>query len=191
MKPVSETVKGVSASRWTLDVGRRIGARVPAGPARASRTTECPPGRSCDAGRHARLRVRRVLGVVAGVDLATLFVPVMGSTWWSLGPLVAASLLLGQVLQLGPNLVEVPISAMLVLGIGAAGADTVGTGPVVETLIGATVGVAINPLFPPAVRTRHAGHAVEGFVRDWASPRSWSWPLGPPALDETRVAAGR
>jgi hypothetical protein len=61
----------------------------------------------------------------------------------------------GQVLRLGSNLVEVPISAMLVLGVGySAGAQAVGAGRVVETLIGAAVGVLVNVLFPPAVQTQ-------------------------------------
>src|SRR3954462_8594769 len=102
--------------------------------------------------------IQRVLSVVAGVALAVLFVSVVGLTWWSLGALVAASIVVGQLLRLGPNLVEVPISAMLVLGVGyAAGAESVGTGRVVETLLGAAVGVLVNVLFPPPVQTKYAG----------------------------------
>ena len=82
--------------------------------------------------------VERVLSVVAGVALAMGFVSVVGLTWWSLGILVAASIIVGQLLRLGPNLIEVPISAMLVLGVGyAAGAEATGMSRVVETLIGA------------------------------------------------------
>ena len=39
-------------------------------------------------------------------------------TLWSLGILVVSSFMIGQILRLGPHLVEVPISAMLVLGVG-------------------------------------------------------------------------
>src|SRR5687767_14480197 len=77
--------------------------------------------------------IQRVLSVVAGVSLAALFVSWVGLTWWSLAALVAASIVVGQLLRLGPHLVEVPISAMLVLGVGyAAGAESVGAGRVVE-----------------------------------------------------------
>jgi len=48
--------------------------------------------------------VQRVLSVVAGVALAVLFVSVVGLTWWSLGALVAASIVVGQLLRLGPHL---------------------------------------------------------------------------------------
>jgi uncharacterized membrane protein YccC len=113
--------------------------------------------------------IERVLSVVSGVALAVLFVSLVGLTWWSLGALVAASIIVGQVLRLGPNLVEVPISAMLVLGVGySAGAQSVGAGRVLETLIGAVVGVLVNVLFPPAVQTRHAGQAVERFAEEIA-----------------------
>ena len=95
--------------------------------------------------------VQRVLSVVAGVALAVLLVSVVGLTWWSLGALVAASIVVGQSLRLGPHLVEVPISAMLVLGVGhAAGAESIGSGRVVETVVGAIVGVLVNIAFPPS-----------------------------------------
>ncbi len=98
--------------------------------------------------------VQRVFSVVAGVGLAMLFVSLVGLTWWSLALLIAASIVVGQLLALGPHLVEVPISAMLVLGVGyAAGAESVGGGRVVETVIGAVVGVLGNVLFPPPVRS--------------------------------------
>jgi uncharacterized membrane protein YccC len=111
---------------------------------------------------------QRVLSVVSGVALAVLFVAVVGLTWWSLAALVAAAIVIGQLLRLGPHLVEVPISAMLVLGVGATGAESVGAGRVVETLIGAAVGVLVNVLFPPAVQTRYAVQAVQKFADEIA-----------------------
>src|SRR5690242_15498531 len=62
--------------------------------------------------------VQRVLAVVLGVTLAVGFASVVGLHWWSLAVLVAASIICGQILRLGPHLLEVPISAMLVLGVG-------------------------------------------------------------------------
>lgn len=112
---------------------------------------------------------QRVLSVVAGVALAVLFVAVVGLTWWSLGALVAAAIVVGQLLRLGPHLVEVPISAMLVLGVGASGAESVGSGRVLETLIGAAVGMLVNILFPPAVQTRYAVRSVERFADEMAA----------------------
>ena len=113
--------------------------------------------------------VQRVLSVVAGVALAVLFVAVLGLSWWSLGMLVAAAIVVGQLLRLGPHLVEVPISAMLVLGVGVAGAESVGGDRVLETLIGAAVGMLVNVLFPPAVQTRYAVRSVERFAGEIAA----------------------
>jgi uncharacterized membrane protein YccC len=112
--------------------------------------------------------VQRVLSVVSGVALAVLFVEVVGLTWWSLAALVAASILVGQLLRLGPHLVEVPISAMLVLGVGASAAESAGADRVVETLIGAAVGMLVNLLFPPAVQTRYATQALDKFADEIA-----------------------
>ncbi|WP_158579908.1 FUSC family protein [Geodermatophilus marinus] len=112
--------------------------------------------------------VQRVLSVVSGVALAVLFVAVVGLTWWSLAALVAASILVGQLLRLGPHLVEVPISAMLVLGVGASTAGTVGADRVLETLVGAAVGIAVNAAVPPAVQTRYATRSVGHFAAEIA-----------------------
>ena len=114
--------------------------------------------------------VERVLAVLAGVALATGFASVVGLTWWSLGILVAAAIVVGQLLRLGPNLIEVPISAMLVLGVGfTAGAEAAALSRVVETLIGAAVGVLVNVVFPPAVRSRYAGQAVQRLAEEIAA----------------------
>ena len=114
--------------------------------------------------------VQRVLAVVLGVTLAVGFVSVVGLNWWSLGILVAASIISGQILRLGPHLLEVPISAMLVLGVGyLGGAESTGAGRIVETLIGAAVGVLVNVAFPPAVQTRFAGQAVAKYAGEIAS----------------------
>jgi hypothetical protein len=114
--------------------------------------------------------IQRVLSVVAGVALAVLFVSAVGLTWWSLAALVGASIVVGQLLRLGPHLVEVPISAMLILGVGfAAGAESVGAGRVGETVVGAVVGVLVNVLFPPKVRSRYAGEAVQRLADEIAA----------------------
>jgi hypothetical protein len=107
--------------------------------------------------------VRRIVSVVAGVGLAIGLSIFVGFHWWSLALIIAASLLVGQALRLGPHLLEVPISAMLILAVGGLG--TRATDRVVETLIGAAVGLLINLIFPPAVQTRSAGEAVERFAQ--------------------------
>ena len=105
-----------------------------------------------------RSSVDRVASVVAGVLLAVAFSAVAGLSWWSLGTLVFLSLVVGWLLRLGDNLLEVPISAMLVLGVydpSVAAWDRVQA-----TLIGAGVGVLATVLAPPPVYSAPAGRAV-------------------------------
>lgn len=103
--------------------------------------------------------LKRVLSVVSGVVIAVLLSEVVGLTWWSLGAVIAAALVIGQLLRLGEHLLEAPISAMLVLGV--SGAQAAAASRVAETLVGAGVGVLINVVFPPPLRGRDAGAVVE------------------------------
>ena len=112
--------------------------------------------------------VDRVLSVVAGVAVAATFATFVELTWWSLAIVIAVSILVGQVLRLGANLIEVPISAMLVLGVGSLAAESAAWQRVGETLVGATVGVVSNLLFPPRVRVQDAVTAIEGLADDLA-----------------------
>ncbi|HVH20827.1 MAG TPA: aromatic acid exporter family protein, partial [Pseudonocardia sp.] len=106
--------------------------------------------------------LQRVASVVSGVLVALLFVSVVGLSWWSLGLLVGASIVVGQLLRLGPQLIEAPISAMLVLGVGYLGeAEMVATGRVLETLVGTAVGLAVNLAVPPSVQSRYAVQALQ------------------------------
>jgi hypothetical protein len=105
--------------------------------------------------------VDRVVSVVAGVSLAVAFSAVVPLQWWSLGVLIATSIMIGQVLRLQSNLIEVPISAMLVLGVGSLGADRAAWQRITETLVGAAVGIAANLLLPPKVATADAGEAID------------------------------
>jgi hypothetical protein len=103
----------------------------------------------------------RVLSVVAGVSLAVGFSAVVPLEWWSLGLLIGVSIMIGQALRLRNNLIEVPISAMLVLGVGALGAESAAWQRFTETLVGAGVGIASNLVFPPKVASDDAGNALK------------------------------
>src|SRR3954451_18837596 len=103
--------------------------------------------------------LKRVLAVVCGVVLAVLVSSVVALSWWSLGGVIALAIVVGQVLRLGDHLLEVPISAMLVLGVSSA--ESAAASRVAETLVGAGVGVLATVLYPPPVQTRTAGEAVE------------------------------
>jgi hypothetical protein len=103
----------------------------------------------------------RVLAVVSGVLLAVGFSAVAPLEWWSLGLLILLAITIGQALRLRSNLIEVAISGMLVLGVGALGAPSAAWQRIAETLVGAAVGIAANLLFPPKVASADAGMAID------------------------------
>jgi hypothetical protein len=102
--------------------------------------------------------LQRVASVVAGVLIAVGVATWVGLTWWSLGLVVAASLVIGRLLHLGDHLLEVPISAMLVLAVG--GAEGPALDRVYETLIGAVIGVAVNLVIAPPLYVQPASDAI-------------------------------
>ena len=113
--------------------------------------------------------VQRVLAVVLGVVLAVGFVSVVGLKLVEPRHPRRGLDRRGPDPPAGPATAEVPISAMLVLGAGyASGAESTGVGRIVETLIGAAVGVLVNVAFPPAVQTRFAGRAVAKYAGEIA-----------------------
>ncbi len=107
--------------------------------------------------------IRRVNAVVAGVFVAIAFSLLVGLTWWSLALLIVAALAVGHLVRVDEYVPEVAISAMLVLGVTTVG-DTAWA-RVVETLIGAVVGLGCNLLLAPPVWVDEAGESIEGLAR--------------------------
>ena len=110
--------------------------------------------------------IQRVISVVAGVLLAVGFASLVDLNWWSLGLLIAVSIVIGQLLRLGPHLLEVAISAMLVLAVG--GAESAAIDRISATLIGAAVGMGVNLAFPPTTRGKTAAEAIQAFAFEMA-----------------------
>jgi uncharacterized membrane protein YgaE (UPF0421/DUF939 family) len=102
--------------------------------------------------------LQRVGSVVVGVLLAVLLADLLGLQWWSIGLVVFASLAIAQVLRLGEHRMEVPISALLVFAVG--GQPGAAWMRVLETLIGAAVGVVVNVVVAPPVYVQSAGEAI-------------------------------
>jgi hypothetical protein len=110
----------------------------------------------------------RVGAVLAGVLVATLVSIWIGLTWWSLGAVIAASLILAKIFRLGEQAMEAPISAMLILGV--TNPNVAAEIRVLNTLIGAGVGIAFNLIYPPALPTRRASRAVISAAEAAAAP---------------------
>lgn len=102
--------------------------------------------------------VRRVAAVVAGVLVAVGLSSLVGFTWWSLGLTVAIALTVGFVLHLGDAILEVPISAMLILSVTTV--RTAADGRIIETFIGAAAGLLAGLILAPP-RVQPAAEAIE------------------------------
>lgn len=116
---------------------------------------------------------RRVIAVTAGVLVAVGFSLLTGLTWWSVALVIALGVGIGRLLRVGPQLMEVPISAMLVLAVGGQSAYAVDR--VEETLLGAAVGLIVHLLVAPPLYLKPAAEAladlavaIEGLLRRMA-----------------------
>ncbi|MGB3763694.1 MAG: aromatic acid exporter family protein [Ornithinimicrobium sp.] len=118
----------------------------------------------------------RVGAVVTGVMVAIAFSSWVGLSWWSLGSVIAVSLILAAVFRLGDQALETPISAMLILAVG--GQDIAAEVRVLTTLIGAGVGMSFNLLLPPRLPIDTAIRQVREVAREEAeSLRQAGWSM--------------
>src|SRR5579872_392533 len=108
-----------------------------------------------------RSAMQRVAAVTAGVLAAVGVAAYVGFSWWVLGLLTAATLALGMVLRLGNEVLEVPISAMLIF---ATGTRSAASGRIIDTLVGAAAGMIAGLLFAP-MRFQPAKEAVGELTR--------------------------
>jgi hypothetical protein len=108
--------------------------------------------------------IRRVNSVIAGVVVAIGFSALVGLTWWSLGLTIFAALIVGHLVRVSEFVPEVAISAMLVLGVTQVGSAA--WHRILETLIGAGVGLLFNLLLAPPVWVQPAGASIEGMASD-------------------------
>ncbi|HET9080695.1 MAG TPA: FUSC family protein [Trebonia sp.] len=105
-----------------------------------------------------RSAIRKVLSVTAGVLMAVGMAEFIGFSWWQLGLVIGGALVIGRVLRLGDDLLEVPISAMLIFS--SVGTHAAATGRVVDTLVGAAAGLAGGLVFAGGPRVQPASSAV-------------------------------
>ncbi len=111
--------------------------------------------------RTFRSALQRVASVTSGVLVAVALASTLGFTWWSLGLTIAAALAIGHALRLGDSILEVPISAMLILSLPTGAAVS---GRIFATLIGAATGLLSNLVFAP-LRVEPAEDAVGDLSR--------------------------
>ncbi|MGH3290955.1 MAG: FUSC family protein, partial [Trebonia sp.] len=105
-----------------------------------------------------RSAIRKVGSVTVGVLVAVGVAEFIGFSWWQLALVIAAALCIGRALRLGDDLLEVPISAMLIFS--SVGTHAAATGRVVDTLVGAAAGLGGGLIFAGRPQVQPARSAV-------------------------------
>ncbi|PRY70177.1 fusaric acid resistance family protein [Glaciihabitans tibetensis] len=138
--------------------------------------------------------IERSIGVILGVLLASAAAAIFAAGSWIVLAVVVAALLLGWVLRLSPSsATQIPISAMLMLSIGAA-TPNYAFERVLETMIGAAVAMTVNVTIAPPVLLVPAHVAVSRLLRECAATlehlaRSLREPQDAASLEELLVHA--
>jgi uncharacterized membrane protein YgaE (UPF0421/DUF939 family) len=144
--------------------------------------------------------LQRVAGVVVGVLVASAFAHVAGIHAWSIAVVIFVSLLLGRAMRLGTQgAIQVPISALLVLVLGAT-TGGYGLDRVVDTAIGAACGILVNLAVFPRIhlseanaRVRSLAEGLGALVRGVAAwvERAEAAPATPPEDPDALLGAAR
>jgi hypothetical protein len=113
--------------------------------------------------------LQRVAGVMVGVLVAGAFAHLAGIHAWSIALVIFVALLVGRALRLGPQgSIQVPISALLVLVLGAA-TGGYGLDRVVDTAIGAAAGILVNLIVFPRTHLEEATARVHSLAEGLAA----------------------
>jgi uncharacterized membrane protein YccC len=113
--------------------------------------------------------VERSLGVITGVLLALILGLALGTSSGVVLLAVVVAVLVGWVFRLTPgSSTQIPISAMLVLAIGQL-SPVYAVDRIVETILGAAIGVVVNIVIAPPVLHEASRRAVVGLAGDCAA----------------------
>ena len=102
--------------------------------------------------RSIQLTVAVTVGLAASVLLGHL----VGLHWWSVGMTILGGLIVGELLRLGPFSNQVAISALFALSLGSA----YGYQRMIDTALGAGIGVLVNALIAPPTYVQEASRAL-------------------------------
>jgi len=113
--------------------------------------------------------LERSLGVVGGVLVALLVGLAFGQSSWIVLLAIILCIFLAWALKLSPGSAnQIPISAMLVLALGAA-TPTYSRDRIIETILGAAIAVIVNALIVPPVLLAPAHDAVTRLTEEIAA----------------------
>jgi hypothetical protein len=145
--------------------------------------------------------IQQVVGVTVGVGGAFLLVGALGVHLWTVALLILLALVVGNLLRLGRQVNQVAMSAVLVLALGAG----YGSVRIVDTLLGAVVGVLVNMLVVPPTHVQAAAAAItraaedlgllltdigKGLRTGWDHRTAQDWLRRARELDAARARAG-
>jgi uncharacterized membrane protein YccC len=102
--------------------------------------------------RSIQLTVAVTVGLAASVLLGHL----LGLHWWSVGITILGGLVVGELLRLGPFSNQVALSALFALSLGSA----YGYQRMIDTALGAGIGVLVNALIAPPTYVQEASRAL-------------------------------
>lgn len=112
--------------------------------------------------------IERTAGVIGGVVIASTIGFFLGQSSWIVLGTVVVSILVAWALRLSPvSSSQIPISAMLVLALGAT-TPGYALDRILETVIGAGIALVVNALIVPPVLIAPARDAVELLARELA-----------------------
>lgn len=108
--------------------------------------------------------IQLTVAVIVGLVASLLLGHVLGQHWWSVGLVVLAGLIVGELLRLGPFSSQAAISGLLALSLGS----TYGYDRVIDTAIGAVIGILTNALIAPPTYVQEASQALRRVGEDLA-----------------------
>lgn len=109
--------------------------------------------------------IQLTIGVVAGLAISALIAHYLGTHWWTIALVVLGGLIFGEVLRLGPFSSQAAISALLAFSLGSG----YGWLRVVDTFVGALIGVAVNTLVAPPSSVAEGVRSLRRVAEDFGA----------------------
>ena len=130
-----------------------------------------------------RTGLQTLLGLAAGIGLATLVIVTTGPSWWTIPIIVGVGIVVSGTGWFGAGREYVPMAALFVLIIGGQDADDYSLGYLVQMAVGVVVGLAVNLLVAPRISSVAAGrridelqHQVAAHLHDMGTALRETWP---------------
>lgn len=112
-----------------------------------------------------RRAIQYSLGIVAGMVAALAIGRYLGVNMLTMSLVVVVGLVLGRTLQLGTQVTQVAVTGLLVLALG----NNYGAARIIDSVIGATIGVLVNLLIAPPAFSRTASKELADLADDLAA----------------------